>query len=100
MFQGSDSVKFRTSDFETQAYWVTAMQAARQAQSAALLSTITNRPALSTFGTFTLKNTIRKEIGEMFGSRSTRGNNIPRSDSNQRYMSTGLTESDRRRKPD
>lgn len=96
-----DTETLKTSDYETQAYWVTAMEAARQAQSAALLSSVAGRPALSTFGTFTLRETIRKEIGEMFGHRRmSAGDDNPRSDSNQGYMTTGLTESDRRRKPD
>ena len=77
------------------------MEAARQAQSAALLSSVAGRPVLSTFGTFTLRETIRKEIGEMFGHRCMNaGTGNPRSDSPLGYMTTGLTESDRRRKPD
>ena len=98
-----DTEILKTSDYETQVYWVTAMEAARRARASALLNlyTTATRPALTTFGAFTVRETIRREIGEMFGSRGLSGvDNTQRLDPSNRNVATGLTESDRRRKPD
>ena len=96
-----DTKILKTSDYETQMYWVTAMEAARRARASALLNTTASRPALTTFGAFTVRETIRREIGEMFGNRGRpEDDSIRRPDPGNRNVDTGLTESDRRRKPD
>jgi hypothetical protein len=93
-----DTEILQTSDYETQVYWVTAMEAARRARASALLNITATRPALTTFGTFTVRETIRREIGEMFGNRGTsEDGSAQRLDPNSRNVDTGLTESDRRR---
>lgn len=94
-----DTEILKTKDYEQQVYWVTAMEAARQARATAILYTTASRPALSTIGAFTIKEAIRREIGEMFGNRRTDDNIIRRPLDTQNII-TGLTESDRRRKPD
>lgn len=94
-----DTEILKSSDYETQVYWVTAMEAARRARSSALLNTTASRPALSSFGSFMVQESIRKEIREMFG----RASMTVRHDAllpEARNTTTGLTESDRRRKPD
>jgi len=96
-----DTEVLASSDYESQLYWVTAMEAARQAQAMAIISQAASRPALSAFGEFTVREAIRTEIGEMFGNISMRTNDeLIRQPPNSRNAVTGLTESDRRRKPD
>ena len=69
------------------------------ARSSALINTTAWRPALSVFGSFTVQETIRREIGEMFGETSLTEQYVdPLMDAQN--MLTGLTELDRRRKPD
>lgn len=93
-----DTEILRNSDYETQIYWVTAMEAARRARATALLRTTAGRPAISTFGSFTVREAIRREIGEMFGRGNAQATHVE--SSGPRNVFTGLTESDRRRKPD
>ena len=95
-----DTEILKTSDYESQVYWVTAMEAARRARTSAILASTGSRPALSSFGTFTLRETIRKEIGEMFGNGTRTADDASRQAPSARNANTGLTESDRRRKPD
>ena len=96
-----DTEILRTSDYETQVYWVAAMEAARRARASAILRSTATRPALTTFGAFTVRESIRREIGEMFGnSGSSAGNGTQQQPLQTRNVDTGLTESDRRRKPD
>ena len=96
-----DTEILKTSDYGTQVYWVTAMEAAWRARTSALLNTTATRPALTTFGTFKVRETIRREIGEMFGNRGRpEDDNTQQLDPSNRNVDTGLTESDRRRKPD
>ena len=93
-----DTEILKTSDYASQVYWVTAMEAARQAQTAAFQPSTASRPALSSFGAFTVQATIAREMSEMFGSRQLEDPR-PRLE-HTRNTSMGLTESDRRRKPD
>lgn len=96
-----DTEILKTSNYETQVYWVTAMEAARRTRASALLNTTATRLALTTFGTFTVRETIRREIGEMFGNRGRpEDDNTQGLDPCSRNVDTGLTESDRSRKPD
>ena len=54
-----DTEKLKTSDFETQeVYWKTAM-------AAAILLTTASQPALTLFGSFTVRETIRQEVREI-----------------------------------
>ena len=96
-----DTEVLKSSDYESQVYWVAAMEAARRGQVSALLNTTASRPALTTFGAFTVRESIRQEMREMFGNGS-RGSNsgTPRQALSTRNATTGLTESDHRRKPD
>ena len=93
----------------TQVYWVTAMEAARRAPAEALVrGNIGLTPARSTFGAFSVREEIRREIGEMFGKqqrrdkRKNQGSTVHSSveDDKVGHGASGLTESDRRRKPD
>ena len=93
-----DTEILKTSDYESQVYWVTAMEAASQAWTSAILNSTATRPALTSFGTFTVRDTIRREIREMFGNSSMSETQSQAMGS--RNVNTGLTESDRRRKPD
>ena len=93
-----DTEILKAGDYASQVYWVTAMEAARQAQTVAFQPSTASRPALSTFGAFTVQATIAREISEMFGSRRME-HTSPRLE-HTRSICTGLTESDRRRKPD
>ena len=96
-----DTEILKTGDFESQVYWVTAMEAARQAQTAAILHTTATRPALTSFGSFTVRETIRREMRDMRGNRSLNiGDDAQCRNPNGRNSATGLTASDRRRKPD
>ena len=94
-----DTEILKSSDYESQVYWVTAMEAARRAQSTALLNITASRPALSSFGAFTVLESIRRDMREMFG-RSSLMNHCPQRTPTARNRTTGLTKSDRRRKPD
>jgi hypothetical protein len=93
-----DTEILKAGDYASQVYWVTAMEAARQAQTVAFQPSTASRPALSTFGAFTVQATIAREISEMFGSRRME-HTSPRLE-HTRSICTGLNESDRRRKPD
>ena len=96
-----DTEVLKTSDYETQVYWVAAMEAARRARASALLNSTSSRPALSTFGTFTVRETIRQEMREMFGNGSMGDGSVTQRQAlGPRNVITGLTESDRCRKPD
>ena len=103
-----DTDQLLAGDFNTQVYWVTAMEAARRAPTAALCrGSIGPTPARSTFGAFTVWEEIRREIDEMFGTQRSRVKRKRRSEqphtTNEGMVGqgmTGLTESDRRRKPD
>lgn len=90
-----------TTDFEAQVYWVAAMEAARNARAVALLNTTRTRPTMSTFGEFTVREAIRKEVGEMFGRRSMQNDHVTarHPDTSGRSI-LGIDDSDRRRKPD
>ena len=97
-----------TENYTTQVYWVVAMEAARRAPTV----TFTRRsfgppPAKSSFGAFVIREEIRREIRDMFGKQSTKnkpgtgkGQHMGSSDSRDGHNAEGLTESDRRRKPD
>lgn len=68
-----DTEALKTGDYESQDYWVTVMEAAHRARPNAIINTTASRPALSTFGTFTVRETICREIGEMFGNSTGTG---------------------------
>jgi hypothetical protein len=103
-----DTEQLLAGDFTTQVYWVTAMEAARHAPTVALTrGRFGPPPARSTFGAFVVREEIRLEINEMFGGQRTRTKAKPRGchpDSANKddagHGDSGLTESDRRRKPD
>ena len=104
-----DTEQLMAGDFNTQVYWVTAMEAARRAPAEALVQgNIGLAPARSTFGAFSVREEIRREIGEMFGKQQRRdkrkkqGSTSHSSVEDDRvgHSASGLTESDRRRKPD
>lgn len=102
-----DTERLAKSDLDTQSYWVAAMEAACGASTVAVTGKLT-RPALSTLGTFQVREAIRREMGTMFRARTnttTRQQGTSATHSNKQYsgsfpLPTGLTESDRRRKPD
>jgi hypothetical protein len=96
-----DTEILKTQDYESQVYWVTAMEAARQARTAAIMLTTSTRPALTSFGSFTVRETIRRETRDMLGNRGLNmGDDSPLRPNDGRNMVNGLTDSDRRRKPD
>ena len=96
-----DTEILKTQDYESQVYWVTAMEAARQARTAAIMLTTASRPALTSFGHFTVRETIRRETRDMLGNRGLNmGDDAPLRPNDGRNTVTGLTDSDRRRKPD
>ena len=68
-----DTERLATGDYDTQVYWVTAMEAARRAPTIAVTGVRIARPVMSKFGAFTVREQIRREIREMLGedSRST-----------------------------
>ena len=97
--------------YDSQVYWVSAMEAARRVPAAALMGLRLQRPPLSKFGTFVVREQIRREVREMLGTEGTQsGNKRKRNDictglrkssrTFDRYSDDVLTESDRRRKPD
>jgi hypothetical protein len=102
-----DTERLAKSDFDTQSYWVAAMEAACGALTVAVTGELT-RPALSKFGTFQVREAIRREMGTMFHrqintTQRQQSTSVPHS--NASYSGsfppqTGLTDSDRRRKPD
>ena len=95
-------------DFSTQVYWVTAMEAARRAPTAALVwGDVGPSPVRSTFGAFSTREEICREIGEMLSKQQGRNkwkkqDGTPHSydDGKVGHGASGLTESDHRRKPD
>ena len=54
-----DTERLAKSDFDTQSYWVAAMEAACGASTAAITGEL-SRPKLSTFGTFQVRESIRR----------------------------------------
>jgi len=100
------------SDFDTQSYWVAAMEAACGAAMVAVtgrlcwpnLSTFGTWPNLSTFGTFQVCESIQREMGEIFctGNSSSSGCGSHGADTHNKHSDmvppgiTGLMESDRR----
>lgn len=106
-----DTKRLVTGDYDTQVYWVTAMEAARRAPVTAVTDIRIPRPVMSKFGAFTVREQIRREIREMLGkdSRLTGRKRKPQEPHHKtrrpsldvsRKMMESLTESDRRRKPD
>ena len=85
-----DTEILKTSDYESQVYWVTAMEAAPRPS--ALMNSTASQPALSTFGSFTLQATIVMKMSEMFGNRQIE-NQGPRTQHMQN-SDMGLTKSD------
>ncbi len=106
-----DTERLATGDYDTQVYWVTAMEAACRAPAIAVTGIRITRPVMSKFGAFTVREQIRREIREMLGedSRLT-GKKRKRQEAHHAahrlspdapMMTLGcLTDSDRRRKPD
>jgi hypothetical protein len=106
-----DTERLIQGPYDSQVYWVTAMEAAQRAPAAALMGLHLQRPPLSKFGTFVVREQIRREVREMLGTNGTHsskkrkrsdictGGRLLRCKSN-RYTDEALTESDRRRKPD
>jgi len=99
-----DTNILNTSTFDTQSYWVAAMEAARDAQVAAIWGNM-KRPKRSQFGVFQIREEIRKDMRDMYympklnkwpGEKDRIATQTERQDGGI----TGLTESDRRRKPD
>ena len=91
-----------SSSFDTQSYWVAAMEAARGAQAAAVWGNI-SRPPTSRFGLFQVQESIRVETRDMYHApRTSAGERLHSSTYPDRQAGglRGLTESDRRRKPD
>ena len=102
-----DTERLAKSDFVTQSYWVAAMEAACGASTVAITGKL-SRPKLSTFGTFQVRESIRREMRDMFRSQPV-ATPVPgqyRMEQHDNHndielaVTTGLTESDRRRKPD
>ncbi len=99
-----DPATIAHSSFDTQAYWVAAMEAARGAQANAVWGNIA-RPPTSSFGVFQIRESIRIETRNMHHAPRVRA---PAGTSVHTYAypirqaggPRGLTESDRRRKPD
>jgi hypothetical protein len=90
-----------TSSFDTQSYWVAAMEAARGAQASAARSIIA-RPQMSDFGLYQVREAIRIDMKEMHhtGDRYQPAEVQLSTQPEQADGINGLTESDRRRKPD
>ncbi len=99
-----DPTPSTSSSFDTQSYWVAAMEAARGAQANAVWGNIA-RPPTSTFGVFQVQETIRIETRDRhhvphitaMTDRSAHTSAYPVREAGGLR---GLTESDRRRKPD
>ena len=96
-----DTERLAKSDFDTQSYWVAAMEAACGASTVAITGELIH-PKLSTFGTFQVRQSIRREMREMFCSRTVT-TPIPgqyRMEQHDNHndielaVTTGLTESD------
>ncbi len=93
-----------SSSFDTQSYWVAAMEAARGAQATAVWGNI-SRPPQSTFGLLQVQELIRTETRDMrHAPRNYNPAGKPIHGSTHPGQKAGglrgLTESDRRRKPD
>lgn len=99
-----DPTHSASSSFDTQSYWVAAMEAARGAQANALWGNIA-RPPTSTFGVFQVQETIRIETRDRHHAPrvtapADRSAHISTYPVREAGGLRGLTESDRRRKPD
>lgn len=106
-----DTERLIQGAYNSQVYWVTAMEAARRAPAAALMGLQFQRPPLSKFGTFVVREQICQEVRVMLGTNDTYSSKKQkRSDictggqqlrcKSPKYTDKALTESDRRWKPD
>ena len=71
-----DTERLIQGEFDTQVYWVYAMEAARRAPAASLQTVTLARPAMSKTGLFTVREQIRKDIRDMLGDTDQGGGSM------------------------